>query len=177
MFEEQGTERYRCQHDIAYLAEHFIYYPLLGSVSLNDADRSALYDIQNGIGVIDLQGGYGNSHPMWRLTSMYLVHELLFGKSTTFFLIGQTKHLSRKVLETLYFPLNHLELTFLPEIEVKYTGCLKLTNNVCIRAIGAADNLPDWDTKEAVVISYGLLEIPTQLRAHKWIQVPEHTSN
>lgn len=176
MFEEQGAERYQCQHDIAYLGEQFISYPLVGKLSLNATDRIILRNIQTGIGTIHLHVDSENSQPMWRLVSLYLIHELLFGKSTTFFLVGQTKHLSRKVLETLYFPLNHLGLSFLPEIEVKYTGCLKLSNGVCIRAIATGEDLPDWDTKEVIVISYDLLEVPTQLRGKKWIQVPERTS-
>lgn len=173
MLEDEGAERYQCQHDIAYLAEQFISYPLIGKLSLNATDRDILRTIQTERGIVHLRGSGDDCQPMWRLVALYLIHQLLFGKSTTFFLIGQTKHLARKALETLYFPLNHLEVSFMPEIEAKYTGCFKLSNDVCIRSIGIGDDLPDWETKEAVVISYGLSEIPTQLRGKKWIQVPD----
>jgi hypothetical protein len=176
MLEDEGAQRQQCQYDIAYLAEQFISYPLIKRLSLNDGDREVLRTIQTGREVVHLQKSAGESQPMWRLVALYLLHQLLFGKTTTFFLIAQTKHLARKSLETLYFPLNHLGLSFLPEIEVKYTGCLKLSNDVCIRAIGIEDDLPEWETKEAVVISYGLSEIPIPLRGKKWIQVPDNSS-
>lgn len=176
MFENKSAERYQCQHDIAYLAEQFISFPLIGKIVLNKADRILLHSIQTECGIIDLQRRNDGSHPMWRLVSLYLIHQLLFSKSTTFLLVGQNKHLARKTLETLYFPLNHLGLSFLPEIETKYTGCLKLSNDVCVRSIGVDDAIPAFETKEAIVISYGLSEIPTQLQNKKWVQVPEPTS-
>lgn len=176
MFENESAERYQCQHDIAYLAEQFISFPLIGKIVLNKTDRILLHSIRTECGIIDLRRRNNSSHPMWRLVSLYLIHQLLFGKSTTFLLFGQTKHLARKTLETLYFPLNHLGLSFLPEIETKYTGCLKLSNDVCVRSIGVDGIIPTFETKEVVVISYDLSELPTQLQDKKWIQVPDKSS-
>ena len=171
MLEEEGFQRNICQKNITYLAEQFIHYPLIDNLLLNSVDCSLLQLLQTETGMINCDGIGVTKYSMQRLVSIYLIHQILFSKDTTILLIAQTKHIARKELETLYFPMNHLGLSFLPEIEVKYTGCLKLSNNVCIRSFGINDEIPAWETKKVVVISYNLSGIPTQLHGRKWIQV------
>lgn len=167
--QEESYQRNLCQRDIIYLAEKFIHYPLIDKLSLTSVECNLLHLMQNNTEVVECTSN--------RSASIYLVHQLLFNKSTTIFLIAQTKHLARKELESLYFPLNHLGLSFTPEIEVKYTGCLKLSNDMCIRSFGINDEIPVVETKKVIVISYNLLEIPIQLQGKKHIRVMELLSN
>lgn len=155
MYSETEFYKSKCHQDIAFFASEAVHYPLGGKLALNENDIALIEKLTMNSPLIRIEASEKLLQPLWRLAAIYQIHDLLFSKDKTIYLICESKHLARKMLETLYFPMNMSGESLQREIDVKMTGRLKLDNGMEIIAI-AQDEIEKVNTKEALTFIYGL---------------------